>query len=286
MTAASTTTLAVLGSPIEHSKSPALHLAAYRALGLDWQYGQVEMTGDRLAEFIRTRDASWRGLSLTMPLKQDVLPLLDSIDARARLTGAANTLVFDDGIKRGFNTDIAGITGPFRAAGVTHLDRVLILGGGATAASALVAVSELGATTVTIAVRTPAKAAPLVELGTACGVTVHVVPLGEVPTVPADAVISTLPNGALYALEFPQDLRADAVLFDVAYDPWPTALASAWSDAAGRVIPGIEMLIGQALIQVRVFVTGDPDTVLPDEDAVHQAMREAVGVGPAPLWED
>jgi shikimate dehydrogenase len=286
MTTDPTTTLAVLGSPIEHSKSPSLHLAAYRTLGLAWQYGQVEMTGDRLAEFIQTRDASWRGLSLTMPLKQDVLPLLDWIDERARLTGAANTLLFDDGIKRGFNTDIAGITAPLRAAGITQLERVLILGGGATAASALVAVSELGAQSVTIAVRTPAKAAALVELGTACGITVHVVALGEAPTVAADAVISTLPNGAPHELEFPRGLRADAVLFDVAYDPWPTALASAWSDAAGRVIPGIEMLIGQALIQVRVFVSGDPDTVLPDEDAVHRAMREAVGVGPSPLWED
>jgi shikimate dehydrogenase len=286
MTADSTTTLAVLGSPIEHSKSPALHLAAYRTLGLDWQYGQVEMTGDRLAEFIRTRDASWRGLSLTMPLKQDVLPLLDTLDERARLTGAANTLLFDGGARHGFNTDIGGITAPLRAAQVTGLEQALILGGGATAASALVAVSELGCREATIAVRTPAKAAALVDLGTACGVAVRIVPLGEATTVPADVVISTLPNGALYELEFPRSLRAGAVLFDVAYDPWPTALASAWSDAAGRVIPGIEMLIGQALIQVRVFVGGDPGTALPHEAAVHQAMRNAVGVGPSPLWED
>src|SRR5690606_15226535 len=70
------TRLAVLGSPIAHSKSPIIHTAAYRALGLPWEYSAIELTADELPRFVRDRDASWRGLSLTMPLKRDVLPLL------------------------------------------------------------------------------------------------------------------------------------------------------------------------------------------------------------------
>src|SRR5215213_7988900 len=97
--------LAVLGSPISHSKSPALHRAAYARLGLDWQYSAIEMDGAGLAEFLQTRDAAWRGLSLTMPLKQDVLPLLDDLDEIARLTHAANTVLLAGGVRRGFNTD-------------------------------------------------------------------------------------------------------------------------------------------------------------------------------------
>lgn len=269
--------LAVLGSPIAHSKSPAIQRAAYATLGVDWQYEAVEVTGETLAAFLNSRDESWRGLSLTMPLKRDVLALLDWRDPLVDLVGGANTVLFTDDGRRGFNTDVYGVERSFREAGVQALDTVHIIGAGATAASVVAGVARLGATSVSVSARTPSKAQPLVELGESLGVTVSVLPWG-VPDSAPDAVVSTLPGGE-YGLVFSEAVRAASVLFDVAYDPWPSQLAGQWADAGGRVIPGIELLLNQALGQVRVFVAGDPDRPLPNDDAVVAAMRAAV-------WED
>ena len=272
------TRLAVLGSPIAHSQSPALHAAAYGVLGLDWQYEAIDVTEGDLRRFVRERGPEWRGLSLTMPLKREVLGLLDEIDPVAVLTQAANTVLLTDGHRRGFNTDVYGITRAFRDAGVDALHSVRILGGGATAASVLVAVQRLGATTVTVSLRSPGKAAPLIELAAALGVSITIEQLGGAggPVDVVDAVVSTLPGHAAHEVEFPITVRRSAVLFDVAYSPWPSTFASAWLEAGGTVISGLEMLVNQALAQVRIFVGGDPQQVLPEEEAVLAAMRAAV----------
>jgi shikimate dehydrogenase len=276
------TRLAVLGSPIAHSKSPLLHTAAYRELGLDWEYDAEEVTGGALPDYIASRDESWRGLSLTMPLKRDVLPLLDAVDSTALLTGGANTVLFDrrDGglSLRGFNTDVYGVTEAFREAGVERLGGVQILGGGATAASALVAARELGAGRFLVSVRDPARAADLLALGRSLGAEVAVSTLGEphgtfgIP----DAVVSTIPGHSETGFEFPEAVRRQSVLFDVAYDPWPSTFAASWLTAGGTVISGLEMLLHQALAQVRVFVGGAPDADVPDEPRVLAAMRSAI----------
>ncbi|MFC9558460.1 shikimate dehydrogenase [Agromyces sp. NPDC056965] len=269
--------LAVLGSPISHSKSPALHRAAYDRLGLSWQYSAVEMDGDRLGEFMGGLDAAWRGLSLTMPLKHDVLPLLDSIDDVAAITGAANTVLFDAGTRRGFNTDVGGIVRTLREAGVLEVPRGVVLGGGATAASALVAMSELGAREVRVLVRRPGAAAPLVELGSRVGVRVDEGGLAELATIDgAELVVSTVPGGTDLGVAASAGLVASAALLDVAYDPWPTPLAAGWIAGGGTVVHGLGMLLHQAVLQVRVFVNGDPDEPLDDEGAVLDVMRAAV----------
>jgi shikimate dehydrogenase len=270
--------LAVLGSPIGHSLSPRLHAAAYRALGLPWTYDAVDVGAEELAGYLDACDDSWRGLSLTMPLKRDVVPLLDSVDRVAALTGVANTVLFGDGIRRGYNTDVAGITRAFRAHQVTALEEVVILGGGATAASALVAAADLGATSARFWLRTPAKATALRELGAKLGVAIHVNSFTDAESSVGSpgAVISTLPNGSVVNIMFSAEARRNSALFDVAYDPWPTALALSWAEAGAPVIPGVEMLIEQALVQVRIFVSGDPARELPEEAAVMDAMRASV----------
>ena len=274
-----TTTLAVLGSPIGHSQSPLLHAAAYRELGLDWQYSGIEITGETLADFVTTRDETWRGLSLTMPLKRDVLPLLDEIDSVATITGAANTVLYSDGRRLGFNTDVYGIVRAFSDAGIDHLETVQILGGGATAASVIVAMRELGARRITVSVRSVERSADLVDLGAAGGVEIVVRELGvqDRSLIVPDAVVSTLPGHAEHGLKFPGAVRESAVLFDVAYDPWPSTLATSWAEVGGTVISGVEMLINQALAQVRIFVNGDAATPLDRESDVLAAMRAAVG---------
>jgi len=272
--------LAVLGSPIAHSKSPVLHRAAYSVLGLDWSYEAVEVAGDGLPGFLDALGPEWRGLSLTMPLKRDVLPMLDHHDELVELTGAANTVVLGERGRRGYNTDVNGIAEAFRQAGVTVLSDVLVLGGGATAASAVVAMAELGAARLGIALRDPARAGQLVALGERLGLVVSVGRIGD-PVPPVDAVVSTIPGAAEFSLRVDPAVMAGSTFFDVAYDPWPTPLAARWLAAGGRVIPGIEMLVNQALLQVRLFVSADANLELPGEAAVLDAMRAAVGLGPA-----
>ncbi|MCU1544577.1 MAG: shikimate dehydrogenase [Microbacteriaceae bacterium] len=276
------TRLAVLGSPIAHSRSPLLHAAAYRQLGLDWTYEAVEATGDLLPGFLASRDDSWRGLSLTMPLKRDVMPLLDSVDATARLTRSANTVLIDRSavapVLRGFNTDVYGVTEAFREAGVGRLGTVAVLGGGATAASVLVAVQELGAHRVSFGLRDPSKAAELERLAAELGVEADVYRLadGLPPDARPDAVVSTIPGHGVVSLELDEAVRRAAVLLDVAYDPWPSALASEWMAVGGRVISGLDMLVHQAIGQIRVFTSGSPDAVLPREPEVLSAMRASI----------
>ncbi|MBG6054270.1 shikimate dehydrogenase [Salinibacterium sp. CAN_S4] len=267
--------LAVLGSPISHSLSPAIHRAAYAVLGLDWSYGSADVMGESLAVYIGSRDSSWRGLSLTMPLKRDVLPLLDSRDELVDVVGAANTLLWTaDGSVRGFNTDVYGVERSFRDVGVDALALVHVLGAGATAASVIAGVARLGATEVQVLARTPAKAESLVALGRVLGVAVTVVPWGERLTGHPDAVISTVPGGESLP-EFSLDVRSSALLFDVAYDPWPSDLARTWTDAGGAVISGLDLLVNQAVGQIRIFVAGDPAVELEKERAVIGAMRAA-----------
>ncbi len=270
--------LAVLGSPIRHSLSPALHGAAYGVLGLDWSYGVAEVGPGELPAFLHGLEDGWRGLSLTMPLKQEVLPLLDARSDLVGLTGAANTVRVDGGALRGWNTDVAGITEAFRHHDVRSLLTVDVLGAGATALSAVAAAGVLGARDIELAVRDPARATEAVAMGERLGIAMRLRGLGEPPTRTPDAVISTLPNGVETALGYAPDQRRDSVLFDVAYHPWPTARATGWLEAGGRVIPGLEMLMQQALKQVRIFVSGDPAVRLDREPEVVAAMRAAVGL--------
>jgi len=274
-------TLAVLGSPIAHSKSPQLHAAAYRVLELPWSYTAVEVVEGSLGAFLNTCDASWRGVSLTMPLKREVLPMLASRTRLATTVGAANTVLFDDtGALHGFNTDVDGIVAALGDHGTTTLERVQILGGGATAASALAAAAQLGARRALASVRDPERARALEPLAAELGVELTIRGLGmtDRSLIIPSAVISTLPGAADHELLFPQAVREHAVLLDVAYEPWPSTLASAWNEVGGTVVSGLEMLLHQAIEQVRIFVTGEEGGALPNELHVIAAMREAVGL--------
>ncbi len=269
--------LAVLGSPIAHSKSPGLHRAAYRQLGLDWEYSARELRGNELDEFLGGLDESWRGLSLTMPLKQDVLPLLHDIDEVAALTGAANTVLFDADGRRGFNTDVGGIVRALAEAGCDRIRHAALIGGGATAASALAAMAELGAESVRVFLRRPEAGATVVDFGRRLGLTVDVSQLAELGALTAaDLVVSTVPGGTDLGVAASADLISRAVLLDVAYSPWPTKLAAEWLEGGGTVVDGLGMLLHQALLQVRIFVNGDPTAVLPGEDGVLAVMRESL----------
>ena len=287
--------LAVLGSPIGHSLSPVLHRAAYRVLGLDWEYTAVEVGEGELDAFLDTLTPDWLGLSLTMPLKHEIQPRLTDLDRVATLTQAVNTVRFGDADASdgsepvaerplsGFNTDVPGLVRALAEAGIDRAAHVTLLGAGATAASALVAAADLGAETVDVIARTPERADPLVDLGRRLGlvVTVSALPAMAAADRISDLVISTLPGDAVLPDEFPRTLRATTLLFDVGYAPWPTALARSWAAAGGTSRSGRSMLLHQALVQIRIFLSNDPFQPLPDEDAVLEAMRAALGDGRA-----
>lgn len=272
--------LAVLGSPIAHSKSPQLHAAAYSVLGLPWSYRAIEVVEGSLGAYLNTLDASWRGLSLTMPLKREVLPMLASRTSLVEMIGAANTVLIEEGAFRGFNTDVVGIVAAFADHGVSRLESVQILGGGATAASVLAAVSTLGATHALVSARDPERAAALSTLAAALGVELTIRRLGTMDRslIVPSAVISTLPGGSAHGMVYPEETRRGAVLLDVAYEPWPSELAAAWTEVGGTVITGLEMLLHQAIAQVRIFVTGQEGGILSHEADVVAAMRAAVGL--------
>ncbi len=264
--------LAVWGDPIDHSRSPALHGAAYGALGLDWEYGRQRVGTAEFAARLSELDGSWRGLSLTMPLKEVAHAAADELDRHAALTGAVNTLLLGERL-RGFNTDVGGIVDAFSGAQVSGIRSARILGAGATAASALLALHELGARQVEVRARRPDAAAGLVSLGEQLSVPVDVQPFGD-DADPVDATVATLPSGTVLPEEHAAALSdAGGVLFDAAYAPWPSALAAVWSGAT--VISGFEMLLHQAVRQIRIFRHGTQDEPLPDEHVIVSVMRSA-----------
>lgn len=272
--------LAVLGSPIAHSLSPLLHRTAYATMGRDWEYDRIEMTERDLPAFLRTRDSSWRGLSLTMPLKGVAYEASSTRDDDARATGAVNTLRFeDDGSLSGVNTDVQGIVRAVSAAGVPRPKSVLILGGGATAASALVAAARLGVDRVEAAARSVERAAHLITLSERLGLELSLRPFAaDVAPLSSELVISTLPGGLPAPEWYASEDARHTLLLDVAYSPWPSALAQDWDSAGGRVLSGRSMLVHQALIQIRVFEFGDPHSTLPDEQRVLLSMLSAIGL--------
>ena len=259
---------AVLGSPIAHSRSPQLHLAAYRALGLtDWTYDRIECTDTELAPLVGGFGPEWVGLSVTMPGKFAALAFADDRTARADLVGSANTLLRTDTGWRADNTDVDGVTG---ALGQVLSDqglrtgRAAVYGAGGTAPAALFGLVELGVGHVSVVARSRERAAQLLRLGESLGVEVEWIELGTAPA-GVDVAVSTVPADA--AAEHVDTLAGVPLLLDAIYEPWPTPLAAAVEAAGGRVIGGLRMLLHQAFSQVEQF-TGRP--------APKEAMSEAL----------
>lgn len=278
--------LAVLGSPIAHSRSPQLHAAAYRVLGLDWRYDRAEVDALGLPGALAQRGPGWRGMSLTMPLKDAAVPLCRWVSPVAARTGAVNTIVFDtpdpDAPFAGHNTDVEGVRGALDAACVAP-GPVVLLGAGNTAASVVVACAERGATDLTLLVRSPERAAAARDLAASLGVRARVATLGrplDDALEPAPSlVVNTIPGGGELPAAFPERIRASATLLDVVYDPWPTALAAHWLAAGGPVVSGLEMLLHQAVAQVRLFVRPGEAAREASDAELLAAMRAATATG-------
>ncbi|MEV7688109.1 shikimate dehydrogenase [Streptomyces bungoensis] len=260
---------AVLGKPIAHSLSPVLHRAAYDALGLtDWSYDRFEIDEAALPGFLDGLGPEWAGLSLTMPLKRAVIPLVDEVSETAASVDAVNTVVLTgDGRRLGDNTDIPGMVAALREHGIEQVESAAILGAGATASSALAALARICTGQVVAYVRSDARAAEMRRWGERLDVDVRTADWGDAEqALHAPLVIATTPAGTTDALAAAVPERP-TTLFDVLYDPWPTELAARWSMFGGAVVSGLDLLVHQAVLQVERMTGRSP--------APLEAMRQA-----------
>ncbi|MGW7080941.1 shikimate dehydrogenase [Streptomyces sp. NPDC054866] len=267
---------AVLGSPIAHSLSPVLHRAAYGELGLvDSTYDLFDVDEAALPGFMKGLGPEWAGLSLTMPLKRAVIPLLDEISATAASVEAVNTVVFtDDGRRVGDNTDIPGMVAALRERGIEQVESAAILGAGATASSALAALARICTGAVVAYVRSEARAAEMRQWGERLGVEVRTEAWADAEqALSAPLVIATTPAGATDALSAAAPERP-ATLFDVLYDPWPTALAARWSMYGGAVVSGLDLLVHQAVLQVEQMTGRSPAPLAAMRKAGEHALEK------------
>ncbi|MFB7221581.1 shikimate dehydrogenase [Streptomyces sp. NPDC056227] len=265
---------AVLGSPIAHSLSPVLHRAAYAELGLtDWSYDRFEIDEQALPGFIEGLDSSWAGLSLTMPLKRAIIPLLDSISETASAVEAVNTVVFTEGGRRlGDNTDIPGMIAALRERGVEKVESAAVLGAGATASSAVAALAAMCTGPVTAYVRSRERGDEMRGWGERLGVDVRIADWTDAgQALRAPLVIATTPAGTTDALAGAVP-DAPGTLFDVLYEPWPTGLAAAWSSRSGAVVGGLDLLVHQAVLQVEQMTGRSPAPLA----AMRKAGEEAL----------
>jgi shikimate dehydrogenase len=264
----------VLGSPIAHSLSPVLHRAAYEELGLgDWSYDRFDVDEEALPGFFAKLGPEWAGLSLTMPLKRAVIPLVDEISDTAASVEAVNTVVFtEDGRRLGDNTDIPGMVAALRERGIEQVESAAILGAGATASSALAALARICTGEVVAYVRSEARAAEMRQWGERLDVDVRTEDWADAEqALRAPLVIATTPAGTTDALAAAVPERP-ATLFDVLYDPWPTDLAARWSAYGGAVVGGLDLLVHQAVLQVEQMTGRFPAPL----DAMRKAGEHAL----------
>lgn len=279
---------AVLGHPVGHSRSPLLHSTAYAELNAPISYSAIDIEPEQAQEFaqrLRTEDG-WVGVSVTMPMKDALIPYIDEPSDRVKRLGALNTIVVQHGAQgvrlSAENTDVDGIVRALALPVPTPGSpgpAIGVLGNGNTALAALEACALLQTSKVLLLVRNPQRATDIVALAKTLELELEVMPYtqGAEALAKCDALISTLPpraaDGWVETLKLP-NIKAGAVLLDVAYDPWPSALATAWEAAGGAVVSGLSMLVHQGLEQVKLF------SQIQDADWNHvtNVMCDAVGV--------
>ncbi len=259
----------MLGRPVAHSLSPVLHRAAYAALELGWTYEAIDCGPDELPGVLAER-ADWAGFSCTMPLKHAVLDVAAEIRPLARAVGSANTLVPGTHGWVADNTDVAGIVAALAEYAVAPRT-VTVLGAGGTSQAVLAALLALGVDACTVLVRDPSRAERARDTAGRLGIGLSVEALRpDAPALGADLIVSTLPGRAADPFADRAWTPTQAVL-DVAYDPWPSALATHAGRAGARVVSGALMLLHQAAVQVELMTGQEPPV-----DEMREALRAAV----------
>lgn len=269
----SPTRAGIVGCPVEHSLSPVLYAAAYRELGLtDWSFRADRVEAGGLARHVAGLSREWAGLAVTMPLKEEALALATEVGAEARLCGAANTLTRCGDGWRADNTDVHGLARQVQLAGATAPRSAVLVGSGATARSAMVALHGLGVQEVRFLVRDQVRQ-PTVDTAAELGLRVthsrYADPVARWGR--PDVVVSTVPSGSTPPVQG-WDPGPEVVVCDVVYADWPTPWAAAWQQKGVPVARGDMMLLHQGVRQFRL-VTGREAPV----EAMTAALADAVG---------
>ncbi len=262
--AGSTVLTGIIGLPVTHSLSPAMHNAAFAALGLDMAYVPLPVApGDVEAAVMGLRALGFRGANVTMPYKAAVLAFLDDVADDARRIEAVNTIVVDD-VLRGYNTDIDGFVAALRDVVPEPLDgaRGLVLGAGGAARAAVLGLLRLGVRRCLIVNRSVAHAEELVRLLQPCdeGARFEVVALDELAAAAvrgADIVVNTTPLGMGERLKVPgvlvDNIRRDHIVYDVVYGRRPTMPLERARAMGARAIDGLGMLAWQAALSFELW---------------------------------
>lgn len=273
---------AVIGSPISHSRSPRIHRAAYHFLALDWTYDAFDVEEQDFAAFIRDLPADFHGLSVTMPLKRKAFDLCGFRDHFATQTGVVNTLIRGESEWSGFNTDVTGGTKVLQDLGLAKFGSAVLLGAGATAVSMLVVLDHLEFRSVTVCARRQEQLREISTFAESLNIDVRTHLLSgdsdeqlEQMTFAADLIVNTLPGDVSASLGLSKQSARQTALFDINYDPWPSPLCELWESVGGAHADGLELLVQQAVIQIRLFVSGDAARALEDEPQVIEVMRRA-----------
>lgn len=262
---------AVVGDPIGHSLSPAIHSAAYKFLGLDWDYTRFQVAKGNLQSFLQDEGSYLSGVSVTMPLKLEASALASSCDSIVTQLGVANTLVRSTGGFSAFNTDVFGIEMALKESWGPSGQRISILGAGATAQSALYAVSRKAAQAqVFIYVRDVSRTQAIQNLGIALGMNLEVREI-ESFSDDQDLTISTIPATALDSLAV---IAQSGGLLNVNYSSKDSFFSKQFSE--NQVVQGETMLIWQAIAQIRIFLNGAPESEIKDEAALFEVMANAI----------
>lgn len=263
----------LFGFPVEHSFSPAMHNAAYETLGLNWVYVPYGVHPDRLKQAVEgIRSLELAGVNVTVPHKQNILPLLDEIDPAARIIGAVNTVVNVRGKLHGYNTDGPGFIRSLETgANFSPRDKsALLIGAGGAARAVAVALALAGVNTLYITNRTAERAADLArDVSQACQVGVQVLPWGrELPeerVAAVDLVVQTTSIGMSPRVdqspEFPfAALNPGQLVCDLVYNPEKTLFLQQAAAQGANTLNGLGMLLYQGVLAFELW-TGRPAPV-------------------------
>jgi shikimate dehydrogenase len=268
--------------PAGHTRSPAMHNAAFRALGIDAVYVAFDVAPAALADALRgARALGVRQLAVSIPHKQAVIPLLDAVDETARRIGAVNTVTLRDGRLVGANTDWIGAVRSLEGARSLAGARAVVLGAGGAARAVVYGLCARGAA-VTVLARTPRRARDLAEALGAQGAG----SLSELARTPHDVLVNTTPVG-LGSDESPVEAEAispDAVVMDAVYEPAETRLLRDARARGARGISGKWMLVYQAAEQIRLWTgrEGPIDVLAAAFDAVSSTAEQPTDRGAPP----
>ncbi|MCW3846805.1 shikimate dehydrogenase [Sphingomonas sp. LB-2] len=256
----------VIGDPISHSKSPAIHRFWLEQLGIEAEYRAQHVTPEGLAAYFESRrdDPDWRGCNITIPHKQAALDLVGDPGGIRATIGAINTVIRgEDGGLIGTNTDAGGFYAPI--AGLDLAGRhALVIGAGGAARAILFALSKLGIGRVTIQNRNVLKAAALLS---SFGLKGDAVPLGS-PVPPVDLLVNSSALGMKGQPALEIDLASlpdDAVVYDIVYAPLETDLLAQAHARELATVDGLDMLIGQAALAFELFFGAEPPRDRDDE---------------------